>query len=179
MSENTDKGESSNDENRLPTLEDCSERTPSNVIDEERPDSEEWVGPLPSENANKRKFEDESTNLDSEKLVGPLPSEMAPSEPAKKRKILEHEQLYLNNLPSCESYEKSYMHRDVITHILCTKTDFIITASCDGHVKFWKKMDTDIEFVKHFRSHLSKQLNNSFNKFFDDKNLMPVFQHYY
>lgn len=53
-------------------------------------------------------------------------------------------------------YERSYMHRDVITHIACTKTDFIITASQDGHVKFWKKKeDEGIEFVKHFRSHLS------------------------
>ncbi|XP_039614615.1 peptidylprolyl isomerase domain and WD repeat-containing protein 1 isoform X2 [Polypterus senegalus] len=52
-------------------------------------------------------------------------------------------------------YERSYMHRDVITHIVCSKTDFIITASQDGHVKFWKKKeDEGIEFVKHFRSHL-------------------------
>ncbi len=35
------------------------------------------------------------------------------------------------------------------------RTDFIITASCDGHVKFWKKKDEEgIEFVKHFRSHM-------------------------
>lgn len=35
------------------------------------------------------------------------------------------------------------------------RTDFIITASQDGHVKFWKKKeDQGIEFVKHFRSHL-------------------------
>jgi peptidylprolyl isomerase domain and WD repeat-containing protein 1 len=37
------------------------------------------------------------------------------------------------------------------------RTDFIITASNDGHVKFWKKCDGEgIEFVKHFRSHLGK-----------------------
>ncbi|XP_041356823.1 peptidylprolyl isomerase domain and WD repeat-containing protein 1-like isoform X2 [Gigantopelta aegis] len=47
------------------------------------------------------------------------------------------------------------MHRDVLTHVAVTKTDFIITASRDGHLKFWKKMDEHgIEFVKHFRSHL-------------------------
>lgn len=35
------------------------------------------------------------------------------------------------------------------------RTDFVITASQDGHVKFWKKKeDEGIEFVKHFRSHL-------------------------
>ena len=30
----------------------------------------------------------------------------------------------------------------------------MITASTDGHVKFWKKQELGIEFVKHFRSHL-------------------------
>jgi hypothetical protein len=34
---------------------------------------------------------------------------------------LTHELLYLENLPSAESYERSYMHRDVITHIVVTK----------------------------------------------------------
>jgi len=34
---------------------------------------------------------------------------------------LKHELLYLDNLPSAESYERSYMHRDVITHIVVTK----------------------------------------------------------
>lgn len=48
------------------------------------------------------------------------------------------------------------MHRDVITHVVTSKTDFIITASIDGHLKFWKKTDDGIEFVKHFRSHLGK-----------------------
>lgn len=46
------------------------------------------------------------------------------------------------------------MHRDVITHVVATTTDFLITGSCDGHVKFWKKMEDGIEFVKHFRSNL-------------------------
>lgn len=57
------------------------------------------------------------------------------------------------------------MHRDVITHTVVTKTDFVITASIDGHLKFWKKMDDGIEFVKHFRSHLCKfnKLRYNFN----------------
>lgn len=51
--------------------------------------------------------------------------------------------------PSSECYEKSYMHRDVITHLVVTPgTDFLITASVDGHVKFWKKREEGIEFVK-------------------------------
>jgi peptidylprolyl isomerase domain and WD repeat-containing protein 1 len=34
------------------------------------------------------------------------------------------------------------------------RTDFLITTSIDGHVKFWKKSATGLDFVKHFRSHL-------------------------
>ncbi len=52
-------------------------------------------------------------------------------------------------------YEKSYMHREVVTHVCMTPgTDFLVTASRDGHVKFWKKMPEGIEFVKHFHAHL-------------------------
>lgn len=36
----------------------------------------------------------------------------------------------------------------------CCRSNFVITASCDGHVKFWKKQEELIEFVKHFRAHL-------------------------
>ena len=35
-----------------------------------------------------------------------------------------------------------------------TKSNFIITSSTDGHVKFWKKQDGGIEFVKDYRAHL-------------------------
>ncbi|XP_050185783.1 peptidylprolyl isomerase domain and WD repeat-containing protein 1 [Myiozetetes cayanensis] len=93
----------------------------------------------------------ENENDEEELWVGPLPGEAAQ---AKKRRVLEFEHVYLENLPSASMYERSYMHRDVITHVACTKTDFIITASHDGHVKFWKKIEEGIEFVKHFRSHL-------------------------
>jgi peptidylprolyl isomerase domain and WD repeat-containing protein 1 len=48
---------------------------------------------------------------------------------------------FLGNLPSGENYEKSFMHRDVVTHVMVTPTDFIITASQDGHIKFWKKLE--------------------------------------
>jgi len=68
--------------------------------------------------------------------------------------VLDFETLYSDNLPSAEMYEKSYMHRDVVTHVLFSKTHFLVTASCDGHVKFWKKQAEGVEFVKHFRSHL-------------------------
>lgn len=34
-------------------------------------------------------------------------------------------------------------------------TDFVVTTSMDGHLKFWKKQESGIEFVKHYRAHLS------------------------
>ncbi|CAF0896929.1 unnamed protein product [Adineta steineri] len=91
--------------------------------------------------------------------------------------------LYASFLPSSNYYERSYMHRDVVTHLIVTQTDFLITGSQDGHIKFWKIITPDyikqqqtaatyqaksndekdpnstnipgpIEFVKHFRAHL-------------------------
>jgi WD40 repeat protein len=46
------------------------------------------------------------------------------------------------------------MHRDIITHVCVAATDFVLTASRDGHIKFWKKMPKGIEFVKHFKAHV-------------------------
>nr|XP_018904781.1 PREDICTED: peptidylprolyl isomerase domain and WD repeat-containing protein 1 [Bemisia tabaci] len=103
--------------------------------------------------SEKRSLEDEDSGSDSDEVIGPSLQD-AVIQPQKKKKVLEHEQLYLRNLPSAESYEKSFMHRDTITHIIVTKTEFIITGSSDGHIKFWKKMESLIEFVKHFRGHL-------------------------
>ncbi|RKO92503.1 hypothetical protein BDK51DRAFT_36400 [Blyttiomyces helicus] len=72
----------------------------------------------------------------------------------KKARVLQHESLYLDNLPSADMYERSLMHREVVNFVAVTRTDFLITTSIDGHVKFWKKTERGIEFVKHFRSHL-------------------------
>ncbi|KAG1751126.1 hypothetical protein EDB19DRAFT_1893208 [Suillus lakei] len=69
--------------------------------------------------------------------------------------VVPHEKLYLDHLPDAEQYYKSYMHRDFLSFVVVTKTDFIITTSVDGHLKFWKKQDEGIEFVKHFRAHMS------------------------
>ncbi|XP_055376555.1 peptidylprolyl isomerase domain and WD repeat-containing protein 1 [Condylostylus longicornis] len=114
----------------------------------------------------KRKLEESKAttleNEEEEEWVGPLPSE-ASDTPVKKKKQLQHEHLFLENLPNAESYEKSYMHRDIITYIAVTKTDFLITASIDGHLKFWKKMEEGIEFVKHFRSHIAPICNLAVN----------------
>ena len=59
------------------------------------------------------------------------------SRKAKKPKKLEFEKIFLEDLPNCERYEKSFMHRDVVTHTVTCKGGFIITASADGHIKFW------------------------------------------
>jgi peptidylprolyl isomerase domain and WD repeat-containing protein 1 len=45
---------------------------------------------------------------------------------------------------------------DTYQHYVGTsRTDFIITTSVDGHLKLWKKQDSGIEFVKHYRAHLA------------------------
>ncbi|KAK7099694.1 peptidylprolyl isomerase domain and WD repeat-containing protein 1-like isoform X2 [Littorina saxatilis] len=96
--------------------------------------------------------DDSKAEIEEEEWVGPLPSEAAKP---KKKKVLEFEQVYLGSLPTAQYYETSYMHRDTITHLAVAKNGFLVTASCDGHVKFWKKSnEKGIEFVKHFRSHL-------------------------
>ncbi|EFN51411.1 hypothetical protein CHLNCDRAFT_28079, partial [Chlorella variabilis] len=74
---------------------------------------------------------------------------------AKKRKVLEYEQQYLHTLPLSGMYEKSYMHRDTVTQVAVAQaTDFFVTASADGHIKFWKKQPQGIEFAKHYKAHL-------------------------
>ena len=69
--------------------------------------------------------------------------------------ILHFESAHLDSLPSAQMYEKSYMHRDTVTHIVVAQAaEFIITGSVDGHLKFWKKRQKGVEFAKHFRAHL-------------------------
>lgn len=38
-------------------------------------------------------------------------------------------------------FTESFMHRDVVSHVVVTRTSFLLTASLDGHLKFWKKKD--------------------------------------
>ncbi|KAG0272240.1 Peptidyl-prolyl cis-trans isomerase cyp15 [Linnemannia exigua] len=98
-----------------------------------------------------------NNQTDSDDDIGPMPASAPTSEEtvAKKRKrALPHEQLYISRMPSAEMYEKSYMHRDAINFVAVTRTDFIITTSVDGFLKFWKKTEQGIEFVKQYRSHL-------------------------
>ena len=71
------------------------------------------------------------------------------------RKKLAFEKQYLADLPNGERYEKSFMHRDLVQHVVVSKGGFVVTGSADGHVKFWKKDLEGFEFVKHFRAHLA------------------------
>jgi peptidylprolyl isomerase domain and WD repeat-containing protein 1 len=86
--------------------------------------------------------------------------------------VLPHEKVFLEYLPSADQYYKSFMHRDIVNFVVVTRsvfpppqppgetlttrfrTDFIVTTSIDGHLKFWKKMESGIEFVKHYHAHL-------------------------
>ncbi|XP_013401438.1 peptidylprolyl isomerase domain and WD repeat-containing protein 1-like isoform X2 [Lingula anatina] len=105
----------------------------------------------------KRSHDDEKETGDADEWIGPMPEEAAKP---KKRKVLEFEQVYLDSLPCAESYERSFMHRDVLTHVEAARTEFVVTSSVDGHVKFWKKKeDEGIEFVKHYRGHLGSILD--------------------
>ena len=112
---------------------------------------------------SKREAPPMNDNDDEDDDFGPMPVSNEDTEnednvckkPTKKLKKLEFEQVYLDNLPCGQMYEMSLMHRDIVTHIVVSKiSEFIITGSIDGHVKFWKKMAATIEFVKHYQAHL-------------------------
>ena len=84
--------------------------------------------------------------------MGPqLPSAEAPK---KKRRKLPYEKLYISALPTSARYSKSLMHKEQLAFLTMTPlTDFLITSSVDGVVKFWKKGADNIEFVKEFKAH--------------------------
>lgn len=135
-------------------------------------------GPDPGAPASAEVENDESESDDD---VGPMP--MAPGSAAaqaqgttgaaggknKRRRVVPHEKAYLNQLPKADRYYRSFMHRDTLSQVVVTNhTNFLLTASVDGHLKFWKKQTTKekkdkegmnvgpgIEFVKHYRAHLS------------------------
>ncbi|KAK3950670.1 hypothetical protein QBC32DRAFT_8647 [Pseudoneurospora amorphoporcata] len=87
--------------------------------------------------------------------MGPqLPSAEAPR---KKRRVLPYEKLYLKAMPKSARYSKSLMHKEQLTFLTMTPiTDFLITTSIDGVVKFWKKVTGEIEFVKEYKAHLGE-----------------------
>lgn len=87
----------------------------------------------------------------SEDDIGPA---LPDSVPKKKRRKLPYEKLYISSLPTSPRYSKSLMHKDQLSFVTFTpSTEFLITSSVDGVVKFWKKVAIGIEFVKEFRAH--------------------------
>lgn len=63
----------------------------------------------------------------------------------------------LEGIPEGSRYSSSYMHRDVVSHCIFAG-EHLISASIDGHIKFWKrqvdpKVESLIEFVKDFKAH--------------------------
>ncbi|KAJ5239353.1 Peptidyl-prolyl cis-trans isomerase cyp15 [Penicillium chermesinum] len=110
----------------------------------------------PAVSASKRRHSavdgDENDDSSSDDDFGPaLPSEAAPK---KKRRKLPFEKVYVKALPASPRYSKSLMHKEQLSFVTVTPyTEFVITSSVDGFVKFWKKMAEGIEFVKEFRAH--------------------------
>jgi len=87
--------------------------------------------------------------------MGPqLPSAAAPK---KKRRKLPYEKLYVSALPTSPRYSKSLMHKEQLSFVtMAPLTDFFLTCSADGVVKFWKKGADGIEFVKEFKAHIGE-----------------------
>ena len=74
--------------------------------------------------------------------------------PKKKRRKLPYEKTYISALPASSRYSKSLMHKDQVSFVTFTPfTEFLITSSLDGAVKFWKKSVVGIESVKEFKAH--------------------------
>ncbi|KAI5302699.1 hypothetical protein KEM56_000442 [Ascosphaera pollenicola] len=105
-------------------------------------------------NKRSRDDEDAGSSSSSDDDYGPaLPT----AAPKKKRRKLPYEKHYLASLPAGLRYSKSLMHRDQLSFVTMTPyTDFLITTSIDGFVKFWKKTpvgEGGVEFVKEFKAH--------------------------
>lgn len=158
-------------------------------------DSDEAPGPQPAAAADDDDGDQEdcfgpplpSPLSDGGSLKRPQEAQNDATQPSlKKRKpvTLPHESTYLSNLPSADRYFKSLMHRDTVNSVTVTpRSNFVITTSVDGWVKFWKKSSfapstpsaasssqprgdlasastvfsgsSVVEFVKQYRAHLS------------------------
>ena len=103
-------------------------------------------------------------------------------QPIKKKR---RQQALWQEIPTSSQYHVSLMHRDVVTHVVSSqKHGYVVTASQDGVVKFWKRVSVDqqkeekdatkdanaaaapavvsqqcLEFVKSFTAHVGAVLN--------------------
>ncbi|KAL8448550.1 hypothetical protein Emed_003730 [Eimeria media] len=99
----------------------------------------------------------ESDTSSSDDDFGPKPAAKPVGAQGAKRRRLVHEKLLLEQLPTANKYSRSFMHREQVTFVVASAAhDFIISGSCDGHVKFWIRKAEGVEFVKHFRAHIGE-----------------------
>ncbi|RYP28896.1 hypothetical protein DL767_006991 [Monosporascus sp. MG133] len=106
--------------------------------------------------SNKRSHSDfaERIGSDSSSDEDDMGPQLPSAAPKKKRRVLPYEKLYISALPRSARYSKSLMHKEQVSFVNVTPlTDFLITSSVDGVVKFWKKIAQGIEFVKEFKAH--------------------------
>ncbi|RYP62527.1 hypothetical protein DL769_007269 [Monosporascus sp. CRB-8-3] len=106
--------------------------------------------------SNKRSHSDfaEQDGSDSSSDEDDMGPQLPSAAPKKKRRVLPYEKLYISALPKSARYSKSLMHKEQLSFVNVTPlTDFLITSSVDGVVKFWKKIAQGIEFVKEFKAH--------------------------
>jgi peptidylprolyl isomerase domain and WD repeat-containing protein 1 len=111
---------------------------------------------MSSNGAKRARSDEDDASSSSDDDFGPtLPSTTAAGQPPpKKRKKLPYERLYVAALPASPRYSRSLMHKDQLAFATFTPhTEFLITTSIDGAVKFWKKTREGVEFVKEFRAH--------------------------
>ena len=74
--------------------------------------------------------------------VGQDEEEEEDEEPSRAKK--KHRQQPWQAIPTSSHYHISLMHRDIVTHIVSSeKHGYVVTASQDGVVKFWKRMTID------------------------------------
>ena len=91
--------------------------------------------------------------------------QMPTEAPKKKRRVLPYEKLYIQALPKSARYSRSLMHKEQLLFATWTPiTDFLVTASVDGFIKFWKKIGQGIEFVKELRAHVGEIKSVSVSK---------------
>lgn len=114
------------------------------------------------ENGKERDNAPGDSDSDSDDIGPALPSAAADGAPKKKRRKLPYEKQYIAALPSAPRYSKSLMHREQLPFIAFTAhSDFLITTSVDGYVKFWKKVAGGIEFVKEYKAHEGEIVSTS------------------
>ena len=131
-------------------------------------DEEDDFGPMPASKESERKAARAARKR----------AKRMQREEAKKRAAEEEQRALeraMSRVPRAARYERSFMHRSRLTHVRVVQSrssavaasttsrsfseaaaegaTFIVTASDDGHVKFWRKNPRGIEFVKHFIAH--------------------------